>query len=151
MGYLDDVSRISSLATVDGAQQLVVRWLDDTNGFLHQPCLAKVLSGRIAYSVPPPEPTLSGPKPPEDGNDSDWNACDEDFQSEADEDRWKRNGKSEKLRFMNMQCKACGIPALMPAGFAGLPDGDNSIWIRTQLKCAWKTCPVGRAWNLSAL
>eukprot|EP00438_Fugacium_kawagutii_P026914 Skav209560 [mRNA] locus=scaffold2497:626262:630006:+ [translate_table: standard] len=76
----------------------------------------EVLSGRIAYSVPPPEPALSGPKPPEDGNDSDWNACDEDFESEADEDRWKRNGKSKTMRVVNMQswwdaCKAGGMPA----------------------------------------
>ena len=48
---------------------------------------AKVLSGRIAYSVPPPAATASGPKPPEDGNDSDWNVCDEDFESEEEEER----------------------------------------------------------------
>ncbi|CAL1161988.1 unnamed protein product [Cladocopium goreaui] len=48
--------------------------------------LERVLSGRIAYSVPPPAATASGPKPPEDGNDSDWNICDEDFESEEEEE-----------------------------------------------------------------
>ena len=47
---------------------------------------AKVLSGRIAYSVPAPAATASGPKPPVDGNDSDWNVCDEDFESEEEQE-----------------------------------------------------------------
>ena len=43
----------------------------------------EVLQGRIPYSVPPP---ASAPLPefPEDSG-SDWNACEEDFESEADE------------------------------------------------------------------
>jgi hypothetical protein len=40
--------------------------------------------------VPPPAATASGPKPPEDGNDSDWNICDEDFESEEEEERTGR-------------------------------------------------------------
>ena len=49
----------------------------------------KVLAGRIAYSVPPPETTISGPKSP-DENDSDWKLSDVDdegFESEEDEER----------------------------------------------------------------
>ena len=50
--------------------------------------LERVLAGRIAYSVPPPETTISGPKSP-DENDSDWKLSDVDdegFESEEDEE-----------------------------------------------------------------
>ena len=47
---------------------------------------AKVLSGRIAYSVPAPAATASVPKFLEDDNHSDYNVCDEDFESEEDEE-----------------------------------------------------------------
>lgn len=48
--------------------------------------LERVLSGRIAYSVPAPAATASVPKFLEDDNDSDYNVCDEDFESEEDEE-----------------------------------------------------------------
>ena len=56
---------------------------------LYTSCRPKVLAGRIAYSVPPPETTISGPKSP-DENDSDWKLSDVDdegFESEEDEER----------------------------------------------------------------
>ena len=49
--------------------------------------VAQVLSGRVAYSVPAPAATEPSPQAPDDGDDSDWNVCDEDFESEEEEEQ----------------------------------------------------------------
>lgn len=135
-----------TIAGYSGSQQLVVGWLDDTNGCTNP---ASSRFSRVASPIRCPRRNRRclAPSRLKMGTTATGTLAMRTFR--VKQTRTGGKGMESPKNEMNMQ--GLWHSSLNASWFCWFTQCDmwsdinyNSIWIRTQLKCAWKTCQIYR-------